>query len=257
MTGVRLAYAANRSLGVKVLRLLRENGVAPVALMVPAEPRDASIREMKTMLENGTPVIEGQAFREPQTLEMLAGHRLDYILSVHFPYLFPPELLCLPKSGTLNLHPALLPYNRGWNTPSWAIMDGTPAGATLHWVSEALDAGDIALQREVSLQPDDTADRLYQRLLQAEFELMREAIPLLCERRLPRRPQGPGGSFHKKKDLGGFRELDLEATAKVRDVINRLRGLTTNNLGESAYFVEGGRRYFMRIEITGDHTDES
>src|SRR3989344_1896283 len=254
MTAIRLAYAANRSLGVKVLRLLRENGVQPVALMVPSEPRDANIGEMKSMLENGAPVIEGKAFREPQTRSMLAGLGLDYVLSVHSPYLFTPELLRLPKIGILNLHPALLPYNRGWNTPSGAIVDGTPAGATLHWVNEDLDAGDIALQRKVPLRPDDTADRLYQRLLQAEFEIMREAIPLLRERRLPRQPQETGGSFHKKKDLDGIRELNLDATAKVRDVVNRLRGLTTNAIGESAYFVEDGRRYLIRAEIIQDHT---
>lgn len=257
MTSIRLAYAANRALGVKVLRLLRENGIQPVALMVPSEPQDANISVMKSMLEDGVPVIEGKAFRDPPTRSLLAGLGLDYVLSVHYPYLFPPELLRLPKIGTLNLHPALLPYNRGWNTPSWAIVDGTPAGATLHWVNEDLDAGDIALQREVSPQPDDTADRLYQRLLQAELELMREAIPLLRERRLPRRPQETGGSFHMKKDLDAIRELDLDATAKVRDVVNRLRGLTTNVVEESAYFVEDGRRYFIRTEIIQDHSDET
>lgn len=257
MTAIRLAYAANRALGVKVLQLLNKNGIQPVALMVPSGPQDATIGKMKSMLEVGVPVIEGKSFRDAPAYSMLAGLGLDYVLSIHYPYLFTPELLRLPKIGTLNLHPALLPYNRGWNTPSWVIVDGTPAGATLHWVDENLDAGDIALQRKVPLQPDDTADRLYQRLLQAEFELMREAIPLLHERRLPRRPQETGGSFHMKKDLDGIRELDLDATAKVRDVVNRLRALTTNVVSESAYFVEDGQRYFVRVEITRDRTDES
>ncbi|MCH7600390.1 MAG: hypothetical protein IH973_11595, partial [Myxococcales bacterium] len=42
--------------------------------------------------------------------------------------------------------------------PSWAILENTPYGATLHWVEEGMDTGDIALQREVSVLPSDTAE---------------------------------------------------------------------------------------------------
>lgn len=252
---IRLAYAANRELGAKVLELLCQAKLNPVALLVPDGQRASHVAEMKAMLDRDALVIEGKSFREAAALDQLAAFHLDYVLSVHFPYIFPPEFLRIPKIGTLNLHPALLPYNRGWNTPSWAIIDGSPVGITLHWVDEGIDSGDIVLQRAVEIRPDDTANRLYQRLLLAELELMHEAIPLLRAGRLPRQTQRGDGSFHAKADLKSVRELPLDGRMRVRDVIDRLRGLTTSDRGESAYFVEAGRRYLVRVEITEDTSD--
>lgn len=198
----------------------------------------------------GVPVIEGKAFRERDALALMANLGLDYVLSVHFPYLFPPDLLDLPRIGTLNLHPAMLPYNRGWHTPSWAIMEGTPMGATLHWVNSGVDSGDIAMQRAVSVRPDDTADSLYRRTLEVELELLGEAIPLLREQRLPRVSQTDGGTYHVKTDLAAVRAIDLSESMRVGELIDRLRALTTSVPEESAFFTVRGRRYLVQVQIT-------
>lgn len=104
----------------------------------------------------------------------------------------------------LNLHPALLPENRGWHTPSWVILNPTRFGATLHFVSEG--------QRELPVEPSDIADALYQKALDLEFEVFREAwADLACNQyRRIRQPEGarPG----------------------------RLRALTTNRIEEACYF---------------------
>ena len=126
----------------------------------------------------------------------------------------------------LNLQPALLSENRGWHTPSWAILNQTRFGATLHFVSEGIDEGDIVHQRELPIEPSDTADALYQKALDLEFEVFREAwADLACNRyRRIRQPEGARPA-HRKKDLKASGEL-----------IRRLRALTTNRIEEACYF---------------------
>lgn len=248
-TSPRIAYAANREVGIRALHLLMENQLAPVALLLPGSPQASdSSREMRQSLPE-VPVLHDKEFRQPNGVALLESLRIDYLLSVHFPYLLPQAVLDVPRIGTLNLHPAYLPYNRGWHTPSWAIAEQTPYGATLHWVDAGMDTGDIALQRQIDVCVTDTAHELYQRALQAELELLEDAIPHLKSGQLPRIPQPPEGTTHRKADLDSIRKLDLDQDTTAREVLRRICALTTNCWEESAWFEEDGRRFLVRVEI--------
>src|SRR5690606_40574828 len=63
-------------------------------------------------------IFEGNDFKNDENFSKLKELNLDYIIGIHFPYIIPTEVLKIPKTGFLNLHPAYLPYNKGWNTPS-------------------------------------------------------------------------------------------------------------------------------------------
>ena len=234
----KLAYAANRSIGFKGLELLLAAGWLPEILILPGADRAEFANEMKGLVP-GVEVIEGRAFRETG-VDVIASFGLDYILSVHFPYIIPPAILKIPAIGTLNLHPAYLPFNRGSNTPTWAIVEGNPYGATLHWVDEGLDTGAIALQKELDVRLDDTAHSLYQRVLKLELELLNEALPLLFSRTLPRVSQAGRGSRHMKEELRAMQRLELTEFCQVGDVLKLLRALTTKDWDEAAYFEMDG-----------------
>jgi methionyl-tRNA formyltransferase len=252
---IRIAYAANRSIGARGLELLLEHDIRPIALLLPERGLDEQADGLPALVP-GVPEFRGTRFREAGSVCALRGLEPDYILSVHFPYLIPPEVLSIPRHGTLNLHPALLPFNRGWHTPSWAILDGTPFGATLHWVDEGLDTGDVAIQKELDISPGDTAHGLYRRVLGLELDVLREALPLLVRHELPRWPQADGGTSHTKKDLlePSVARLDLAETAPVGDLLRRLRALTTDRWSEAAWFEAHGRRYRVRIEVREEET---
>lgn len=256
---LRMAFAGDRQIAVDVLDFLVSQGVAPAALLLPADSRASHSQELLRRCRGLPPehVLRGAAFRSSAGIGLLRQLDLDYLISVHFPYLVPEDVLVLPRHGCLNLHPALLPYNRGWHTPTWAILDGTPAGATLHFMDEGVDTGDIVHQREVPVRPDDTANSLYQRLLAAELEVFREAWPMLADRNPPRTPQAAdAGTTHQRSDLFSavVQELRLDDRRTVRDVLDQLRGLSTTSWHEAAYFDEGGRRYRVRIEIGDEST---
>ncbi len=189
---------------------------------------------------------------------MMRDLDLDYIVGVHFPYIIPDEVLAIPRVGVTNLHPSLLPFNRGWHTPSWAILDETPAGVTLHFMDSGLDTGDIVAQVELEVRPYDTANSLYARLLDLEVSLFRESWPLLAGGDPPRRPQSKdAGTNHNRADLGtdAVRRIDLDSAEPTADILRRLRALTTNDPGEAAYFEHDGKRYRVQVTVAPDEAD--
>lgn len=252
-TELRIGYAGDRDVAVRVLEFIIGQGVSPITLLVPTPSRATHVSELLSLCSYLDPstILVGPAFREPRGIELLQRLKLDYVICVHFPYIFPWPVLEIPRHGVLNLHPAFLPYNRGWHTPSWAILEGTPYGASLHFMSEEVDIGDIVHQRELKVSPNDTAHSLYQRVKELEFQVFCEAWPALVSGTYVRRPQDPeSGAIHRGKDLfaPSVQEIRLDTQVRAGELIDRLRALTTNRLDEAAYFEINGKRY--RIQVT-------
>ena len=74
--------------------------------------------------------------KEPKVLEAIDALQPDIGLSILFDYILRSEFLELCPLGVVNLHPSYLPYNRGQYPNVWSIMDGTPAGVTLHYIDD-------------------------------------------------------------------------------------------------------------------------
>lgn len=247
-------FAGDRDISVQILTYLVGLGDVPAALSVSTGPRASHARELIGLFREVSdgPVLRGGDLRRPEHREALVDLGLDLALSVHFPYIVPPEVLAIPDRGWLNLHPAYLPHNRGWHTPTWAILDGSPAGATLHRMVEEIDAGPIVARRRVTIFPHDTADTLYARILRAERTLFEDVWPRVRVGDytvIPNRVDE--GSVHTKDELEqhGVRHLDLGETTTVADLIDRLRALTTSDPGEACYFRRDGQTVRVRVEL--------
>lgn len=250
----RFAFAGDRDIAVRVLDHLLGLGARPLALMVTEPGRASHADELVARCAHLDPsmIFRGREFREPRGMAALRELQLDLVVGVHFPYLVPPEVLEIPRTGVLNLHPAYLPYNRGWHTPSWAILEGTPVGATLHFMDAGVDTGDIVHQRELAVSPADTANTLYARLKELELQVFVEAWPGLAGGGFRRLPQPPdGGTAHKRADLltPAVQRIDLEAPATAGELLRKLRALTTSHPGEAAYYEMNGMRYRVQVTI--------
>jgi len=200
-------------------------------------------------------MIRGGSDLQEELLAHVTGNDTDYLFSIHFPAVLPSAVFPYLGVGAVNLHPSLLPYNRGWHTPSWSILEGTPAGATLHFMTERLDEGEIIAQREVEVRLDDTANSLYQRVLQTEFELFRDAFDQLLSLNPNRTPQDDRlATFHKRADLfePHVNILDSATVTQVREVWDRMRALTTSQADEALRIRINGKMYRIRIEIQED-----
>ncbi|MCG2419768.1 hypothetical protein K8089_12105 [Aequorivita sp. F47161] len=245
---MKYAFAGDREISTNILAFIISKGYKPSALFVSDGSISSHSKELIDIagLENDF-VFKGNEFKN--SLELIKSMNLDYIFGVHFPYIIPNEFLELPQNGFLNLHPAFLPFNKGWHTPSWAIIDETTYGATLHFMSQKLDEGNIIHQKELVIQPSDTANTLYQKALRLEEEVFYEAFDDLVALKPKSVKQINKGTSHSKKDIKQIQEIQLDAQYSGKELIDRLRGLTTNNVEEGAYFVFDGERYYMQLSI--------
>jgi len=257
---IRIAFAGDRWIAVEVLRYILSKGVSPEALILPASSvasHSPALRSLCPQLPEQR-VFTGKSVTTPHALAELRGLHLDYLISVHYPTLFPQAVLDVASVAPLNLLPAYLPFSRCWHKAAWAMLNRTPYGATLHVMTSRPDAGDIVHQRELEILPEDTAHTAYSRAVQLELVVFQEAWTSLCARAFRRTPQDEKvATSHRASDIRetGVQLLEPNAHMVAGDVLNRLRALTTNRTEEAAYFVEAGCRYRVQVHITPEVAD--
>lgn len=173
----------------------------------------------------------------------------DYLVSCGYRHIVPESVLELPKEGCLNLHPAYLPYNRGANPNVWSIVEGTPAGVTLHYMDGGIDTGPIVAQREVEVHFSDNGRDLYERLEDAQVELFKRYWPTIEAGEAQASDQvGEAGTYHDTNSFESLCELDPDDEVTVKDFLDRLRALTYPPY-ENAYLRVDGKRYYVEVDI--------
>ena len=145
------------------------------------------------------------------------------IIVVGYGRIIPKWMIDLPPLGNLNLHASLLPKYRGAAPIQWAIAAGeTVTGNTTMRIDEGLDTGDILLQQEMPIAPDDTTVTLAPRLAEAGARLMVQTLRGLESGSIRPRPQDQAKAslapILRKED--GL--IDLQRPAA--ELLNRLRG---------------------------------
>lgn len=247
---MRILFAGNNWLGLQALRFLREAGDDIVGLALHPPGRRKYADELAAAA--GLPVnkiLDGSSLNTPEGLAAARALDAEVVVSVLFDFLFrAPFLESFPR-GVVNLHPSLLPYNRGQYPNVWSILDGTPAGVTFHYIDAGVDTGDVIAQRPVEVEPTDTGETLYRKLERAGLELFRDAWIPFREGRAPRRPQdGAPGTSHRTADVAAIDEIDLDGTTTARALIDLLRARTFPPY-KGAYFRAGGRRVYLRLQL--------
>ncbi len=251
-TTVRYGFAGNRQISVEVLEFLISEGYQPEILLITGERGDPSGNQLisRCPFLDKSRIIRGKEISQDSTIGILRSLNLDYLICIHYPFIIPESVLAIPSEGVINLHPAYLPYNRGWHTPTWAIFENTPYGATLHFMNTSLDKGDIIHQKRLIISHGDTANTLYKKALSLEIEIFREIWPSLAEKKYSRTSQTQlAGTMHRKKDLSTIQEIKMDELTTPRKFLTKLRALTTNRTDESAYFEEDGKKYHVCVSI--------
>jgi len=173
----------------------------------------------------------------------------DYVVSCGYRHIVPEEILEVPTEGCLNLHPAYLPFNRGANPNVWSIVDGAPAGVTLHYMDPSLDTGAIVERREVDVSFSDTGKDLYERLEDAQVRLFREAWPEVVSGEASPTEQDPDeGTYHVTDDFEALCGIDPDEEVQAKAFLDRLRALTYPPY-DNAYVEVDGERYHVEVSI--------
>jgi len=178
----------------------------------------------RTALKLGLPVIQPEKIRKNEEFQtQLSNIAPEAIIVVGYGRIIPPWMLQLPPYGNINVHGSLLPKYRGAAPIQWAIARGeSMTGVTTMRLDEGLDTGEILLQRELPILPQDTAVILGPRLAELGADLLVETLHGLKQGTLRAIPQNHAEAtlapILKKED--GL--VDFHNTAM--EIHNRLRG---------------------------------
>src|SRR6516225_4722407 len=135
-------------------------------------------------------VFQPPKIKDPQAIEHIRRLLPDLIVVAAYGQILPRDVLQIPRLACLNLHVSLLPRWRGAAPIQAAIAAGDcETGITAMYMDEGLDTGDILLQRNIKILPNDTGGSLHDRLAQIAPEALLESLRLVAAGSAPRIPQ--------------------------------------------------------------------
>ena len=140
--------------------------------------------------EHALPVIEVRSARSPDMVDEVRRFMPDLVAVVCFPWRLPEELLYVPRLGCVNLHPSLLPENRGPDPLFWTFRHGDiRTGVTAHLMTTQFDAGPVVRQAELPVEDGLSEALLERRCADLGGRVLVEAISGLADGSLKPAPQ--------------------------------------------------------------------
>lgn len=110
-------------------------------------------------------------------IEALRTHAVDWVVLAGFMRIIKSAFLRAFPERIVNIHPSLLPSFPGLNAPKQALQYGVQVtGTTVHLVDQGIDTGAIVAQAPVAVKPNDTPERLHQRIKALEHQLYPQAL---------------------------------------------------------------------------------
>jgi methionyl-tRNA formyltransferase len=154
---------------------LRRFSRAPEKEGAKADPLKAAA------LEKGLKIFQFQSLRNKEALDAMRALNADIGIMAFVLQFAPQEFVKIPKKGTIQYHPSLLPKYRGPSSINWPIIRGdSKTGLSIFRPTDGLDEGPVILQKETPLSADDTLGSVYfDRLFPMGVAAMIEAADLV------------------------------------------------------------------------------
>ena len=221
---MRIVFIGTGEIGVPTLRALLNSEHEVVAVVTqPDKPvgRDQRIEPppIKTALigrarPQGAPIFQPARIKDPQAIEQIRSRTPDAIVVVAYGQILPHDVLEIPRLACLNVHASLLPRWRGAAPLQAAIAAGDfETGITVMYIDEGLDTGDILLQRNVEILPNDTGGSLHDRLAQIAPEALLESLRLIAAGSAPRIRQDNARATYAPKLKREHGQIDWSESA--------------------------------------------
>jgi methionyl-tRNA formyltransferase len=223
---MRLILHGQQAYGKSVLEAILDKGVDEVVAVYCAPDKEGRpldpIKEFAQ--ENGLPIFQPASYKKPEVWEQMASHESDLCVMAYVLLFVPEEALNVPKFGSIQYHPSLLPWHKGPSSINWPIIMGRKkTGLSIFWPDNGLDTGPILMQKEVEIEADDTLGSAYfNKLYPLGVEAMMESIELVRDGNAPRQVQdAEDGSYE-----GWCRKDDvlIDWSKPSDEVYNLIRG---------------------------------
>src|SRR5579859_5861238 len=227
---LNLVFCGTPPFAVPTLETLVAAGhLIPLVVTQPDRPKGRGLELVpspvkQSAVKRNLPITQPDRIKTNEEFRsQLTALKPDAIIVVGYGRIIPQWMLDLPPLGNINLHASLLPKYRGAAPIQWSIANGeTVTGVTTMRIDAGLDTGDILLQQQLSIAPDDTSETLAPRLASIGADLMVSTLRGLKAGTIHPRPQDDSQAslapiLTKEDGLVDF-------SRSAEEIFNRVRG---------------------------------
>lgn len=179
---MKIAIIGQQDFGKSVLDAFLGRGDSVGAVFCAPEKEGARPDALRLAAqEKGLTVHQFKSLRDPEATQAMQAAGVDIGIMAFVLQFAPQEFVTIPRHGTIQYHPSLLPQYRGPSSINWPIIRGdTRTGLTIFRPNDGLDEGPILLQKETPIGPDDTLGSVYfERLFPMGIAALQEAADLV------------------------------------------------------------------------------
>jgi methionyl-tRNA formyltransferase len=240
---MRLALIGQQDFGKAVLDAFTARGDVVAGVFVTPDGPGSRPDPLREAAEaKGLPVFQVERYGAPEAIDAL--RRLDSEIGImaYVTQIVPPVFCAVPRHGTIQFHPSLLPRHRGPSSINWPIILGrSRTGLSIFRPVARLDEGPVILQREVEIGPDDTVGTLYfDKIFPLGVAALLEAADLVLSGKARESAQDESQASYE----GWVREAEsrIDWAKHVEITYNLIRGC---NPAPGAWTTLGGRRLYV------------
>lgn len=227
---LNLVFCGTPGFAVPTLDKLVEAGFhVHLVVTQPDRPKGRGLELVSSPIKQGAlklelPITQPESIKSNDAFRaQLTALKPDAIVVVGYGRIIPQWMLDLPPLGNINLHASLLPKYRGAAPIQWAIARGeTITGVTTMKIDAGLDTGDILLQQEIPIAPNDTAETLAPKLAAVGADLIVETLRGLQTGAIHPRQQD-----HAQATLAPILKKEdglVDFSRPAAKILNRMRG---------------------------------
>lgn len=231
MKDLRIVFYGTPEFAVATLQTLIEAGKNVVAVVTaPDRPagRGRSLKQSDVKiyaLSQNLKILQPNNLKSEKFLTELEDLQPDLQIVVAFRML-PEAVWSLPKKGTFNLHASLLPQYRGAAPINWVLINGeNKTGVTTFFIDDKIDTGEIILQEEIAIKPDDTAGSLHDKLMKLGSKTVLETVGMIENDTVKTQNQKTSGDLKTAYKLYND-NTKIDWNQPISAIHNKIRGLS-------------------------------
>jgi methionyl-tRNA formyltransferase len=222
---MRIAIIGQQEFGKAVLEKFLDRGDTVAGVFVAPEKPGARPDPLRVFAEEkGVKIFQFPSYRKADAQEALRALDADLGVMAYVLLFAPQDFIRIPRHGTIQYHPSLLPRHRGPSSINWPMIQGeTRTGLTIFRPTDGLDEGPIILQKEVEIGPNETlGDVYFNKLFPMGVEAMLEAADLVVAGRHKEIVQDESQATYE----GWCREAEahIEWSRPIEHIYNLIRG---------------------------------
>ena len=205
----------------------------------------------ETALKHGLPILQPVSLKAPDFIDELSSYKADLFVVVAFRML-PEVVWSMPPMGTFNLHASLLPQYRGAAPINHAIINGEEeTGLTTFLLDKEIDTGEIIMQEKVSIDKDETAGTLHDKLMLLGNKVVVETLKIIEKGKVHSQSQDAiiqRDKLQLKPAPKIFKDdCKIDWTKDAKSVYNFIRGLSPYPAAHTQFVSEDGETLDFKI----------